>query len=169
MKKNLQLCFLTLILILTACSDETGKGSEKAVETKAIKDGHVVAVHLGDTFEEVVQGKIELHNLDKLVQLEKKGEAGEKADPVIISIFNSKKQELAQNTLKYDGKVFTFNNEYDGYKGSPKGKFTCEYMTIQNGAAYLESCKDQDGKEVSMVLAFMGTPKAFREAEEKAK
>ncbi|MFC0190121.1 hypothetical protein ACFFJY_17630 [Fictibacillus aquaticus] len=170
MKKILKIGILAFVLMGAACSDDTGKGSEKAVETKAIKDGHVVAVHLGDTFEDLVhQGKVQLHNLDKLIQLEKKSDAGEKADPVTISIFNSQKQELAQNTLNYDGKVFTFKNEYEGYKGTPKGEFTCGYMSIRGGSVFLESCKDQDGKEISTMLAFLGTPKAFRDAEEKAK
>ncbi|MFC7373449.1 hypothetical protein ACFQPF_17550 [Fictibacillus iocasae] len=166
MKRLFKIGLLAFALMSTAaCSEEVGKGSEKAVETKAIKDGHVVAVHLGNTFEEVAKGRVQLHNLDKLVQLEKKVEAKEQTEPVTITILNNKKEELAKNTLNYDGKVITFNNNYDGYRGSAKGTFTCEYMMIRGGAVYLESCKDQEEKEVTTVLAFMGTQKAFREAE----
>ncbi|SDK35965.1 hypothetical protein [Sediminibacillus albus] len=159
MRKTL-LCLILTVTALTACSDADSKENYSIDDAKAA--GDVIAQHQVTTFDEIVQGAVEVDNLENLIQLIDNVEQNNQ-DKVDISIFDLDGSH-SKNIISYDGKMITFENNYGQYEQSPAGTFTCSYISQRGPIVYLSSCQAEDGTEHSTMIGFIGTEDAFREA-----
>ncbi|KHE72324.1 hypothetical protein [Halobacillus sp. BBL2006] len=151
---------LLVLLFLIGC---TGKAEETYTIDDAKKDGHVIVEHKTTTFDQIRQGALEVENIDQLVEFLVAAENKEEASAT-VSIFDPDGSHY-ENKFESDGKSIRFHNSYAGYKGAPKGNFTCEYIQRRGPIVYVESCDSEKGENVSTMIAFVGKDEAFREAE----
>ncbi|MCF6136660.1 hypothetical protein [Pseudalkalibacillus berkeleyi] len=158
--KKFKLMVMVLCL-LAACSNTPTNEEESNDYTpeKAEKNGNVVVIHKGESFDEIVQGNLEVKGIEKVKELLKSVEAKEE-DSVTISIFE-KNGNHYENKISYEKEKVKFENNYGGYKQSPKGTYSCGYISQRGPMVYLETCTSEDGEEVSTILAFIATSEAF--------
>lgn len=147
--------FLMCILLIAACLNEpSSKPTQDYSPEDAEQNGDVVVLHKAESFDEIASGNLEIMNEDKVKEFLRDTENGEEAS-VTISILE-RNGEYFQNELSFDGKMYTFENNYHRYKQSPKGTYTCEYVSPRGSMVYLETCKSDAGKDMSTILAFIG-------------
>ncbi|MGI8317157.1 hypothetical protein [Halobacillus mangrovi] len=148
-----------MLLLLIGC---TGKAEETYTMEDAKADGYVVVEHKGNTFDQIVQGAIEIENLQQINNVLEAFKNG-KTQSATIYIFDSD-GNYYKNSLKTEGRSIQFENNYGGYKGAPKGSFSCEYIEKRGPIVYLESCSREKGEDISTMIGFVGSEKEFKEA-----
>ncbi|WP_053217241.1 DUF4362 domain-containing protein [Virgibacillus senegalensis] len=157
MKKSLLLLLLPLAL-LAACSNAESEESYSVEDAR--ENGDVIAQHQANSFDEIVQGAVEVENAEKLTQLITNVEEN-KEDEVNISVFDLDGSH-SENKISYNGETITFENNYGNYEQSPAGTYECSYISQRGPVVYLSSCSAEDESEVSTMIGFVGTEEAFR-------
>ncbi|WP_077622339.1 hypothetical protein [Sediminibacillus massiliensis] len=148
--------------VVAGCSDAGSK--ETYTIDDAEQNGDVIVEHEASSFDQIVQGALEVQHAEKVVELLDKVESEEKAN-VDISIFEPGGSHH-KNSISYDGKQITFENNYEGYQQTPVGTFQCDYISLRGPIVYLSSCQADDGTEHSTLIGLVGTEKAFRESDQ---
>jgi len=167
-KYGISILLCLSLFLLGACSDSTKapkNTKDKYSVTQAAKDGNVVIQNMSNNFAELAQGAVKVKNLDKAFSFMNSFSKGKKSS-LKVSIFN-KDGEYYTNEISYNGTDITVDNKYGGYK-LPPGKYQCKSFTSRNAISYLESCKDEKGKEISTAIAIISDNKSYNDAEQKA-
>ncbi|TGB01128.1 membrane lipoprotein lipid attachment site-containing protein [Halobacillus salinus] len=154
--------FLIVILaVLSACSEADSENTYTVEDAE--ENGDVIVKHQSEDFEQIRQGALEVENIEKMNTLLEKVDNAEDYS-VDVSIFNPNNTHY-KNTFTADGQNITFENNYEGYRQSPAGTYTCRFIQKRGHIIYLSKCESEEGEEYSTMVAFIGTEEAFREAE----
>ena len=156
MKKITLLLFLTF-LTLAACSDAESEDTYTIEDAK--ENGDVIVEHQVEDFDQIMQGAIEIENIDPISTL-LENYINEESASVDISIFTPDGSHF-KNSLSYDGEVVKFENNYGGYKNTPQGTYTCEYIQPRGPVVYVSSCESEKGESYSTMIGFVGSEGAF--------
>ncbi|MYL51630.1 hypothetical protein GLV98_19355 [Halobacillus litoralis] len=146
------------ILFVAACSE--GETEEPYTIEDAKKDGHVIVEHQSEQFDQIKNGALKVENIKDMTAFIHNVEQGAE-DEIAVSIFNPDGSHY-QNSFSYDGETIRFVNNYGAYPSSPAGTFDCEYMTQRGPMVYVSNCESEEG-DISTLLSFVATEKAFRE------
>ncbi|GEN55024.1 DUF4362 domain-containing protein [Halobacillus faecis] len=155
-----KLLWVACLIFIVACSE--GEIEEPYTVEDAEKDGHVIVEHQSDQFDQIKNGALEVENIKKMAAFINNVEQG-REDEIDVSIFNPDGSHY-QISFSYDGESIRFVNNYGAYPSSPAGSFDCEYVTRRGPMVYVSNCQSEEGKDLSTLLSFVGTEKAFREA-----
>ncbi|MBA2176656.1 hypothetical protein H0266_17345 [Halobacillus locisalis] len=156
MKKLTLLVFLTF-LTLAACSDTESEDTYSIEDAR--DNGDVIVEHQVDNFDQIMQGALEIENIDPITTLLDNYQQEETAS-ADISIFSPDGSHF-KNSLSYDGDVVTFENNYGGYKNAPQGTYTCEYIEKRGPVVYVSSCESDEGESYSTMIGFVGSENVF--------
>ncbi|MRG87873.1 DUF4362 domain-containing protein [Salinibacillus xinjiangensis] len=132
------------MMVLGACSDDN-----YTIED-ARENEDIIVKHQTVNFNKISQGALEVENVEKINDFINDVEQNHESS-VNISIFNPTGAPF-QNTISYDGKMITFENTYGGYPPSPKGTYTCQYISKRGPIVYLESCESEKGEEFTTMI-----------------
>ncbi|MGR9047788.1 hypothetical protein ACQ4XT_04015 [Halobacillus faecis] len=155
-----KLLWVACLFFAAACSE--GETEEPYTVEDAKKDGHVIVEHQSEQFDQIKSGALEVGNIKKMSAFINNVEQGVE-DNVDVSIFSPDGSHY-QNSFSYDGEAVRFVNNYGAYPSSPAGTFDCEYVTRRGPMVYVSNCQSEEGEDLSTLLSFVGTEKAFREA-----